>query len=99
VRPGSEPWQRDSWSGDIDGGAVHWRGSVDMKGGVAAAPHALAALRAAGELPPGDVVLHAISSEEDGGFGTFAALQRDDGFEACRSQADRASDRLRAAAP
>lgn len=83
VTPGTETWQRGAWSGEIDGDAVHGRGSVDMKGGVVAALHALVALRAAGAQLPGDVVLHAISSEEDGGLGTFAELQRDDRFAAC----------------
>jgi acetylornithine deacetylase/succinyl-diaminopimelate desuccinylase-like protein len=40
VRAGTEPWQRDPWSGEIADGAVHGRGAVDMKGGVAAALHA-----------------------------------------------------------
>jgi acetylornithine deacetylase len=83
VGPGGEPWRRDPWSGDVAGGAVHGRGSVDMKGGVVAALHALAALRAAGEPLPGDVVLQAVASEEDGGLGTFAALRRDHDFAAC----------------
>ena len=83
VAPGTEPWQRDPWSGEIDDGAVHGRGSVDMKGGVIAALHALATLRAAGERLPGDVVLQAVPSEEDGGLGTFAALERDDRLAAC----------------
>jgi acetylornithine deacetylase len=83
VRPGTEPWQRDPWSGEIAGGAVHGRGSVDMKGGLVAALHALVALRAAGVRPAGDVVLQVVSSEEDGGLGTFAALRRDSRFAAC----------------
>jgi acetylornithine deacetylase len=83
VRAGTEPWQRDPWSGEIAGGAVHGRGAADMKGGVAAALHALAALRAAGTSLTGDVVLQAVPSEEDGGLGTFAALQRDNRFAAC----------------
>ena len=81
VAPGTERWQQDPWSGAIVGGHVHGRGAVDMKGGVVAALHALAALRAAGR-PPGDVVLQAIASEEDGGLGTFAALERDGRFAA-----------------
>ena len=81
--PGAEAWRRDPWSGDIADGLVHGRGSVDMKGGVVAALHALAALRAAGTPPAGDVVLQAVPSEEDGGLGTFAALERDDDFAAC----------------
>ena len=82
VHPGGEPWQRDPWSGDIDGGLVHGRGTADMKGGVVAALHALGALRAAGAKLPGDVVLQAVASEEDGGLGTFAALRRDGDFAA-----------------
>ena len=31
----------------------------------------------------GDIVLQAVSSEEDGGLGTFAALEADDDFAAC----------------
>jgi acetylornithine deacetylase len=83
VRPGTEAWERDPWSGAIDDGCVHGRGAVDMKGGVVAALHALVALRAAGAPLPGDVVLQAVSSEEDGGLGSFAALQRDARFAAC----------------
>ena len=83
VAPGTEPWRRDPWSGAVDGDVLHGRGSLDMKGGVVAALHALAALRAAGARLPGDVVLQAVASEEDGGLGTFAALERDDRFAAC----------------
>jgi acetylornithine deacetylase len=54
-----------------------------MKGGVVAALHALGALKAAGMPLAGDVVLQAVSSEEDGGLGTFAALEADDDFAAC----------------
>src|SRR3954454_19743057 len=50
-----------------------------MKGAVVAALHALAALEGAGP----EVVLVAVASEEDGGLGTFAALERDDAFDAC----------------
>ncbi|MFP5363704.1 MAG: ArgE/DapE family deacylase [Thermoleophilia bacterium] len=82
VEPGTERWQRDAWSGAIAGGLVHGRGSLDMKGGVIAALHAMAALKAAGAPLRGDVVLQAVPSEEDGGLGTFAALQRDDRFAA-----------------
>ncbi|MDP8968427.1 MAG: M20/M25/M40 family metallo-hydrolase [Actinomycetota bacterium] len=82
VPPGTEPWEHDPWSGEIDGGHVHGRGSLDMKGGVIAALHAMGAVRAAGASLPGDVVLQAVPSEEDGGLGTFAALRRDDDFAA-----------------
>jgi acetylornithine deacetylase len=81
VGPGAEPWQRDPWSGAIEAGRLHGRGAVDMKGAVVAALHALAALRRAGVETP-EVVLQAVASEEDGGLGTFAALERDADFDA-----------------
>lgn len=78
VGPGEEPW--DAWSGRVDDdGFLHGRGSADMKGGVVAAVHAMAAVRDA----PCEVVLMAVSSEEDGGQGTFAGLEADDRFDAC----------------
>jgi acetylornithine deacetylase len=80
VGVGSVPWRHGPWSGAIEDGHVHGRGSVDMKGGVVAALHALAQLRA-GDHP--EVVLQAVASEEDGGLGTFAALERDAAFDAC----------------
>jgi acetylornithine deacetylase len=82
VGPGSVPWRHGPWSGAIADGHVQGRGSVDMKGGVVAALHALAALRAAGAVTP-EVVLQCVPSEEDGGLGTFAALERDARFDGC----------------
>ena len=81
VGPGNEPWARDPYSGAIVGDTLHGRGSVDMKGAVIAALHALAALRRSGVDTP-EVVLQAVASEEDGGLGTFAALEADDAFDA-----------------
>jgi acetylornithine deacetylase len=82
VPVGAEAWRHGSpWSGAVDGGFVYGRGSVDMKGAVVAALHALAAL--GDRAPHGEVVLVAVASEEDGGLGTFAALQRDSAFDAC----------------
>jgi acetylornithine deacetylase len=75
---GMEAWNRDPFSGDVDFGRVHGRGSVDMKGGVIAAMHGLAAA-----APGREVVLHCVSSEEDGGQGCFAELERDSEYEAC----------------
>jgi acetylornithine deacetylase len=81
VPPGTAEWRHGPWSGAIEDSFVHGRGAVDMKGAVVAALHALAAL--GGEAPHGEVVLVAVSSEEDGGLGTFAALERDSAFDAC----------------
>jgi acetylornithine deacetylase len=80
VPPGGVPWRHGPWSGAIADGCVHGRGSVDMKGGAVAALHALAALRG---TPAPEVVLQLVASEEDGGLGAFAALERDAAFDAC----------------
>ena len=37
-------WQRDPWSGDIEGGRLHGRGTVDMKCGTTALLFAFAYL-------------------------------------------------------
>jgi acetylornithine deacetylase len=80
VGPGTVPWRLGPWSGALEDGRLHGRGALDMKGAVAAALHALLALREAGGGP--EVVLQAVASEEDGGLGTFAALERDAAFDA-----------------
>jgi acetylornithine deacetylase len=77
VPAGSVPWRHAH--GTEEDGWLYGRGSVDMKGAVVAALHALAALDGAGP----EVVLVAVGSEEDGGLGAFAALERDAAFDAC----------------
>ena len=79
VAPGTEEWRLGPWSGAVEDGFLHGRGSVDMKGAVVAALHALAEV----EEPGCEVVLLAVGSEEDGGLGTFAALEADARFDAC----------------
>jgi acetylornithine deacetylase len=81
VWEGTEPWRLGPWSGAIEGGRLHGRGAVDMKGPLIAALHALAAIKRAGADTP-EVVLMGVPSEEDGGLGTFAELERDDRFDA-----------------
>jgi acetylornithine deacetylase len=83
VGPGSEPWTHPPFTPVRDGDRLYGRGSVDMKGGVVAALHAMAAVAAAGDGAGPEVVLQAVASEEDGGLGTAAALARDDRFDAC----------------
>jgi acetylornithine deacetylase len=78
VAPGEVPWTHGPWSGRVEEGRLHGRGSADMKGAVAALLHAMAA------APPGpELVLLGVASEEDGGLGAFAALGRDARFDAC----------------
>ena len=81
VGPGTLPWTTGPWSGELADGRLYGRGAVDMKGAVVAMLHALAALRTAGTATP-EIVLQCVSSEEDGGLGTFAALERDAAFDA-----------------
>jgi acetylornithine deacetylase len=83
VGPGTQAWARPPFAGEVAGGHVHGRGAVDMKGGVIAAVHAMAAVRRVLGAAPGEVVLQAVPSEEDGGLGTFAALEADARFDAC----------------
>lgn len=83
VSPGTEPWTLSPWSGAIEGDRLYGRGSLDMKGSVVAALHALAAVRKTLGTAPGEVVMQIVSSEEDGGLGAFAALEHDSNFAAC----------------
>jgi acetylornithine deacetylase len=82
VPPGTVPWRHGAWSGAIEDGWLHGRGAVDMKGAVMAGLHALAAVAGDGGADA-EVVLVAVASEEDGGLGAFAALERDTAFDAC----------------
>jgi acetylornithine deacetylase/succinyl-diaminopimelate desuccinylase family protein len=50
--------------------AVFGRGSLDMKGGVAAALAAVASIKAGGQIPRGDIIVAAVSDEEDASQGT-----------------------------
>lgn len=61
---------------------VFGRGSLDMKGGLAAAMAALAAIKSSGQVLHGDVIVAAVSDEEDASQGTrdvIAAGWRADG--------------------
>jgi acetylornithine deacetylase len=81
VAAGADAWSHGgAFSGAIAGGCVWGRGAADMKGGVAAALHALAA---AGPGATADAELLVVSSEEDGGLGAFAALADDADYDGC----------------
>ncbi len=65
------------WSGDLEDGRLYGRGSWDMKGGVAAALHALRCLRECGPPLRGDLLLETVVDEEFGGAnGTLACRLR-----------------------
>lgn len=79
------PGDRDAWSGDpfeprrmtANGEeCVVARGACDMKAGVAAMWAAVRAVQASGIPLRGNVLLAAVSGEEDGGLGTFSLLRR-----------------------
>jgi len=69
-------WTHDPWSGEIERGKLYGRGSVDMKGGVAAMIYAVLCLREAGVELRGDVVIESVVEEEIGGGGTIGTLLR-----------------------
>ena len=62
-----EAWTRDPFGGEVDGDRMYGRGTSDMKGGIASAIEALAALRRAGIEPACDVSFHLVADEELGG--------------------------------
>lgn len=64
-------------------GNLYGRGACDMKGGLAAGLHAIAAIRAAGIGLRGEVRVTSVVGEEDGGCGTLAALLHGATADAC----------------
>jgi acetylornithine deacetylase/succinyl-diaminopimelate desuccinylase family protein len=75
VVPPGEGWTRDPYGGAIEDGRVYGRGATDMKGGVAAAVVAMAAL--AGVRLRAPVMLAALVDEEEAGLGVRTMLERE----------------------
>ena len=48
VTAGTEKWERDPFGGEIEGGYLHGRGSVDMKGSIASMAEAFLVLAESG---------------------------------------------------
>jgi acetylornithine deacetylase/succinyl-diaminopimelate desuccinylase family protein len=78
VVPVGDParWRVDPFGGDIKDGRLYGRGSIDMKGGVAACVAAVRAIRQAGIELEGRLSMHAVVDEEAGGFGAMDAVKR-----------------------
>ncbi|MFI7643116.1 M20 family metallopeptidase [Nonomuraea sp. NPDC049400] len=68
-----QAWTHPPYAGVRAGGRVYGRGSVDMKGGIAAGLYALAALEDLGVEPDIDVAIELVVAEETTGVGTRAA--------------------------
>lgn len=76
-------WSEDPFQPVRRGERLLGRGTCDMKAGTAALSYAALALRDSGVRLRGDVVLAAVSGEEDGGLGTYALLQHGIAADAC----------------
>lgn len=84
VPPGDiAAWSADPFTPRRDGHRLIGRGSCDMKAGVAAMWYAARAIRNAGIRLRGDIVLAAVSGEEDGGLGTYALTEAGLTADAC----------------
>jgi succinyl-diaminopimelate desuccinylase len=72
-----EGWVHDPWAGAIEGGRLIGRGAADMKGPVAAALAAGAALRRTGAELSGTLMFHLVADEELAGVhGTRVLWER-----------------------
>ncbi len=69
-------WTEDPFGGERKDGKIFGRGAVDMKGGMAAALGAIAALKDAGVQLQGDLIVASVADEEAGGMGTLALVDR-----------------------
>ncbi len=76
VVPAGDPasWTSDPFKARLDGRRMYGRGACDMKGGVAAILETLENLIESQHRGPVSVAF--VSSEEDGGAGTLAAIRR-----------------------
>ena len=78
VVPPGDPgdWTTPAFTPSLRDGCLYGRGACDMKGGLAAAIHAVDAVMRSGVALNGRVVVTPVIGEEDGGSGTLAALEK-----------------------
>ena len=74
-------WERDPYSGDVEGGYVHGRSGVDMKAGTAASIISFSYLHQFRAHISGRCTLEVVSDEEAGGRWGTRYLLEDDGAE------------------
>lgn len=77
VVPTGDPtgWTSPPFEPTIRDRRLYGRGTCDMKGGIAAAIHAVEAVRDAGVRLAGSVLVAPVVGEEDGGCGTLALFE------------------------
>ncbi len=69
-------WNRPPFAAEIADGKIWGRGSVDMKGGIAAMIGAVQAIMDSGVQLKGDLILESVVDEETGGPGTTSTIER-----------------------
>lgn len=84
VPPGlDEDWTTPAFAPSVRDGALYGRGACDMKGGLAAAVHALEVLGDLGVELAGEVAVASVGAEEDGGAGTLGLLTHGVSADSC----------------
>jgi acetylornithine deacetylase len=85
VVPAGDPgdWTTPAFAPTVRDGRLYGRGACDMKGGLAAAIHAVEALDHAGVQLAGGLAIASVAGEEDGGSGTLALLEHGVTADAC----------------
>lgn len=69
-----QSWPQPPYDAELRNGAVWGRGTVDMKGSLAAQIHGVGSIISDGIRPPGDVYVTAVVQEETGGLGARCLL-------------------------
>ena len=82
----NQVWTHPPFEGLLENGWIWGRGALDMKGALAMMLAALARIHAAGDRPPGDILLALLADEEAGGKqgAQFLVRQRPDLFAGVR---------------
>ncbi|MBW3620010.1 MAG: ArgE/DapE family deacylase [Actinobacteria bacterium] len=76
-------WTSAPFEPTVRDGRLFGRGACDMKGGLAAAIHAVEAIRDAGVELAGRVGISPVVGEEDGGTGSLAVIERGERIDGC----------------
>jgi len=83
VVPAGNGWTVDPYLGERREGVIYGRGTVDMKGGIAAMVMAVEAVVKAGYRMKGDVTIGTVVDEEAGGMGTLDFVDKGYRADAC----------------